>query len=69
MKGSVHIRGKRDKSECSSYKGISLLSILGKVYGKILIGRVQEITNGKVSEQQGRFRTGKGCVIRSLIQR
>ena len=55
-------KGKGDKSECGSYRGISLLSIPGKVYGKILIGRVQEITNGKVSEEQGGFRTGKGCV-------
>jgi len=55
-------KGKGDKSECGSYRGISLLSIPSKVYGKILIRRVQEITNGKVSEEQGGFRTGKGCV-------
>ncbi len=54
--------GKGDKIECNNYRGISLLSIPDKVYGKILIRRVQVITNDKVSEEQGRFRTGKGCV-------
>jgi len=48
-------KGKGDKSECGNYRGIRLLSIPGKVYGKILIGRVQEIINGKVSEEQGGF--------------
>ncbi len=43
-------KGKGDKSECGNYRGISLLSIPGKVYGKILIRRVQEITNYKFSE-------------------
>jgi len=42
-------KGKGDKDECGNYRGISLLSIPGKVHGKILIGRVQEITNGKVN--------------------
>ena len=30
-------KGKGDKNECGSYRGISLLSIPGKVYGKVVI--------------------------------
>ena len=30
-------KGKGDRSECKNYRGISLLSIPGKVYGRILI--------------------------------
>ncbi len=59
-------KGKADKTKCNN-RGISLLSIPGKVYGKILIRRVQEITNDKVSEEQGGFRTGKERMCRSDI--
>ena len=37
-------KGKGSKDECGSYRGISLLSIPGKVYGKVIIERVMEIT-------------------------
>ncbi len=30
-------KGKGDKTECNNYRGINLLNIPGKVYGKILI--------------------------------
>ena len=36
-------KGKGSRSECGNYRGISLLSIAGKVYGKIIIERVQQI--------------------------
>ncbi len=39
-----------------------MLSVPGKVYGRILIERLMEVTEGKVSEEQGGFRKGKGCV-------
>ena len=43
-------------------RGISLLSVPGKVYGRVLTERLMEVTEGKVSEEQGGFRKGKGCV-------
>ena len=33
-------KGKGDKYECSNFRGISLLSVAGKVYGRILINRI-----------------------------
>lgn len=30
-------KGKRDKGEFSNFKGISLLSVLGKLYGRVVI--------------------------------
>ncbi len=62
-------KGKVDKTECINYRGISLLSIPGKVYGKIIIRRMQEITNDKVSEEQGGFRTGNGCIYQIFHMR
>lgn len=37
-------KGKGDKMECSNYRGISLLSVVGKIYGRVLIERVKAIT-------------------------
>ncbi len=55
-------KGKSSRSECSSYRGIRLFSIPGKVYGRILTERLMEATEGKVSEEQGGFRKERGCV-------
>ncbi len=55
-------KGKDSRSECSSYRGISLLSVPVKVYGRILTERLMEVTEGKVSEKQGGFRKGRGCI-------
>ncbi len=54
-------KGKGRRGECGSYRGISLLSMPGKVYGKLIIERVQRLTEEKISEEQG-FRKGRGCV-------
>ncbi len=54
-------KGKCSRSECSSYRGINL-SVPGKVYGRILTESLMEVTKGKVSEEQGGFRKGRGCV-------
>ncbi len=34
-------KGKGDKQECSNYRGISLLSVVGKLYGRVLINIIQ----------------------------
>ncbi len=55
-------RRKSNRNECGNYKGISLLSIAEKVYGKITIEMVPKITESRISEEQGGFRKGRGCV-------
>jgi hypothetical protein len=55
-------KGKGDKNECKNYIGINLLSTLGKVYGRVLIERVTEITEVLIRDEQGGFRKGRGCV-------
>ncbi len=42
--------------------GISLLSIPGKVYGKVITERVQRLAEKKISEEQGGFRKARGSV-------
>ncbi len=50
------------KYECTSFRGINLLNDVGKVYGKVLIKRVREGTEGMIHDEQGGFRRGRGCV-------
>ena len=59
----VHLhKGKSDKCEYSKSRGISLLSVVGKQYGRVLIKRVTARTECAISEQQYRFRLGSGCM-------
>ena len=44
-------KGKGCRSDCSSYRGVSLLSIPGKVYGMVLIKRAKEIPDCRVSKE------------------
>ena len=51
-------KDKGEKTECSNYRGISLLSIFGKVYAGILLERICKVTEVSmmskgVSEQEG----------------
>ena len=48
-------------TEFSNYKGISLLSVIGKRYAGILVDRVRKVTDGLIDDEQGGFRAGRGC--------
>ncbi len=52
----------KGKDECNNYRGISLLSVPGKIYGRILTERLMQVTEKKVSDEHGSFRKGKSCV-------
>ena len=41
-------KGKGDKRECSNHRGISVLSVVGKMYGRIIIERVRAITENLI---------------------
>ncbi|XP_076031278.1 uncharacterized protein LOC143019503 [Oratosquilla oratoria] len=62
-------KGKGDKCECSNFRGISLLSVVGKAYGRILIERIRRGTEGVIGEEQCGFRTGRGCVDQIFVVR
>ncbi len=55
-------KGKGDKQEFSNYRGISLLSVVGKLYGRVLIHRIWRGTEKSIRDQQGGFRQGRGCI-------
>ena len=43
-------KGKGDMYECSNFRGISLLSVVGKVYGRVLINRIRDKTENVIAE-------------------
>ena len=62
-------KGKGDPLECRNSRGISLLSVPGKVYGRILIERVIENSDGQVGEEQSGFRIGRSCADQIFVLR
>uniref|UniRef100_A0A8C6KR66 Reverse transcriptase domain-containing protein n=1 Tax=Nothobranchius furzeri TaxID=105023 RepID=A0A8C6KR66_NOTFU len=58
----VPIFKKGDLRVCSNYRGITLLSLPGKVYSKVLERRVRSIVESQIEEKQCGFRPGRGTV-------
>ncbi len=49
-------KGKGKREECNNYRGITQLSVPGKIYGGILNERMMKITEMSVGDEQGGFR-------------
>ena len=47
----------------------SLLSVVGKVYGRILINRIRGKTENVIAEVESGFRRGRGCTDQIFIVR
>lgn len=62
-------KNKGPKDEPGGYRGISLLSIPGKVYASVLLHRVAGQVEGKLSEAQCGFRPGRGTVDAMYVLR
>ena len=50
-----------DRHVPSNYRGVSLLSVAGKWFGKVLNTRLRGCTEGRVMEEQGGFRAQKAA--------
>ena len=55
-------KGKGDKCDCSNSRGISLLSVADKLFGRVLIKRVRDGTECAIREEQYGFMQGRGCM-------
>ena len=51
---------KGDQRVCANYRDITLLSLPGKVYSKVLEWRVRPIVEPQIEEEQCGFRPGRG---------
>src|SRR3984885_7608136 len=65
----VPIHKKKDRRECSNYRGISLLSIPGKVYTRVLQQRMRRYIEEVIAEEQAGFRTGRGTIDQLFVIR
>ena len=55
----IPIFKKGDRKQCTNYRGISLLSLPGKVYAKCLEKKCREIVESKLEDGQCGFRLGR----------
>ena len=55
-------KNKRSRHECNNYRGISLLSIAGKVFAKVLLPRLEILADRVLPESQCGF-----CSLRSTV--
>ena len=52
--------------ECSSFRNISLLNVVGKVHGRILTNRIKDKTENVIAEVQSGFGRGRECTDQIL---
>ena len=67
-------KGKGSSLDCSNYRGISLLSVPGKLFMRVLLNRVKPVIATKLREEQAGFRAGRSTVdqifsIRRIIEK
>ena len=60
-------------TKLTNWRGITLLAVPSKVFCKILLGRIDEVIDNKLREEQAGFRRGRGCIdqifaIRNIIE-
>ena len=55
-------KNKGEMSDCNSYRGISLLSVIGKVFAKVILIRLQKLAERVYPESQCGFRAGKSTI-------
>ena len=53
----------------TNYRGISLMSIVAKVYNKVLLNRLQPVVDKLLRNNQAGFRLGRGCTQQIHILR
>ena len=54
-------KGKGPADLCDNFRGITLLSVPGKIYARLLQRRLLAFAERRVSETQNGFRPGRGC--------
>ena len=59
-------KNKGDKRDCNNYRGISLLSITGKVFPRIILRCIQKLADRVLPENQCCFRS-KRCTVAMLF--
>uniref|UniRef100_A0A7I5E8S3 Reverse transcriptase domain-containing protein n=1 Tax=Haemonchus contortus TaxID=6289 RepID=A0A7I5E8S3_HAECO len=69
----VKIPKKGNLSDCSNWRGITLLSVPGKTFCIVLLRRICTAIDGRLREEQAGFRSGRSCseqifTLRNIIE-
>ena len=57
----IKIPKKGDLSQCENYRGISLLSVPGKVFNRVLLNRMKDAVDAELRNHQAGFRKDRSC--------
>ena len=65
----VNLFKKGDKEDPGNYRGITLLSVVGKVFCKVINNRLVQYLDcgGKLHEGQTGFRVGRSCMDNAYV--
>ncbi|KAI8517815.1 hypothetical protein Bbelb_038320 [Branchiostoma belcheri] len=55
-------KNKGERSDCNNYRGISLLSVVGKVYAKVILTRLHGLAEHVYPESQCGFRANRSTI-------
>ena len=55
-------KGEEERTESKNYRGISLLSMVGKIYAGIFVDRVHRMNKSFIDNEQGSFSVERGCL-------
>ncbi len=58
----IKIPKKGDISKCMNYRGITLLSVPGKVFNRILLNRMKDPVDAQLRDQQAGFHEDRSCI-------
>uniref|UniRef100_W6NBN1 Endonuclease-reverse transcriptase HmRTE-e01 n=1 Tax=Haemonchus contortus TaxID=6289 RepID=W6NBN1_HAECO len=69
----VKIPKKGNLSDCSNWRGITLLSVPGKTFCIVLLRRICTAIDGQLREEQAGFRSGRSCseqifTLRNIVE-
>ena len=51
-------KGKGEGTECKNYRGISLLSVVGKLYAEVLVDKIHKVTVSLIDDEQRDLKRG-----------
>ena len=57
----VPLPKKGDLSDCNNWRGITLLSVPGKVFASIILSRLRRSVETYLQPEQAGFRPGRSC--------
>ncbi|CAF3323508.1 unnamed protein product [Rotaria sp. Silwood2] len=63
----IRLFKKGDKQLCDNYRGISLLSVISKLFSRIILNRIQQLIDNQLLESQSGFRANRSTIDQIFI--